>query len=577
MNAKQKLIKETGSHFTPVSLADFIARKLLSEYKIKSNEKSIRVLDPACGDGELLIAIHKVAQEMNYTLELIGVDSNEEALELAKIRLEEFGCVNYKLLNNDFIEIVDDYTNLDLFNNQDEIISPVDIIIANPPYVRTQVLGADKAQDLGKKFGLKGRVDLYQVFIVAMTELLKVNGTIGVITSNRYLNTKGGKSIREFLISNYHINKIIDLGDTKFFKAAVLPAIFFGTKTLPSNSLNNIQNPAFLKVYEDTSSEEVSAELENKIDLLQVDESGIYSVGDLKYSVSTGKIIDPNNYSEPWVMANKEEYDWITKINNLSKGRIEDYATVKVGVKTTADKVFIQSNWDSLDEDLIPEDDLLYPLVSSENAKKWRVDVTNIDKEILYPHTVKDGKRVTVDLNDYPKSKNYLESHRSKLEGRKYVIKAKRKWFEIWVPHDPNSWKEPKIIFPDISEDTRFFYDEEGVIVDGNCYWIIPKKNVNSDILFLILGIANSKLMSKYHDIAFQNKLYSGRRRYLTQYVKNYPLPDPSSIYSKNIVRFVKKILFDNLDKNEVTIIEKEIEDEINKYYDLSLYNNEKL
>src|SRR5699024_8716992 len=207
----------------------------------------------------------------------------------------------------------------DLFNNQDEIISPVDIIIANPPYVRTQVLGADKAQDLGKKFGLKGRVDLYQVFIVAMTELLKVNGTIGVITSNRYLNTKGGKSIREFLISNYHINKIIDLGDTKFFKAAVLPAIFFGTKTLPSNSLNNIQNPAFLKVYEDTSSEEVSSELENKIDLLQVAESGIYSVGDLKYSVSTGKIIDPNNYSEPWVMANKEEYDWITKINNLSK------------------------------------------------------------------------------------------------------------------------------------------------------------------------------------------------------------------------------------------------------------------
>src|SRR5699024_5853841 len=99
-------------------------------------------------------------------------------------------------------------------------LKKVDMIIANPPYVRTQVLGAEKAQDLGAKFHLKGRVDLYHVFLVAMTRHLKENGLICVITSNRYLTTAGGKDIRKFLDENYEVLEVIDLGDTKLFDAA---------------------------------------------------------------------------------------------------------------------------------------------------------------------------------------------------------------------------------------------------------------------------------------------------------------------------------------------------------------------
>ncbi|RAN55763.1 modification methylase [Dolosigranulum pigrum] len=571
MNAKQlKIIKETGSHFTPASLADFIANKLLNEYQNSNTNKTIRVLDPACGDGELLISICKIARELKLDLEVIGVDSNEEAIEITRTRLEDLGFNNYKLMNNDFLEIVDNYLDLNIFNESVNDISPVDIIIANPPYVRTQVLGADKAQELGKKFGLRGRVDLYQIFLVAMTELLKINGTIGVITSNRYLNTKGGKSIRKFLVSNYDMDKIYDLGDTKFFSAAVLPAIFFGTKVSTPENLLEKQSPEFLKIYEEQTDKEVIADLEEKIDLLHLTQPGFYSIGDITYEVITGKIVSPENYNEPWVMASKEEYKWISKINNLSAGRIDDYAKVRVGVKTTADKVFISSEWDNLDTKLTPENDLLYPLVSAENAEKWTVDLTDHTKKILYPHMVVDGKRSTVDLNKYPKSKQYLESHRVQLEGRKYVIKANRKWFEIWVPHDPDSWIKPKVVLPDISTEAKFFYDEKGVIVDGNCYWILPKKDNDSEILFLIMGMANSKFMRKYHDIAYQNKLYSGRRRYLTQYVKNYPLPNPDSIYAQNIIKLVKNIVFDSLDSNEVEKYEEKIENEIGKYFDLS-------
>ena len=39
-----------------------------------------------------------------------------------------------------------------------------DFIIANPPYVRTQIMGAKQAQLISAQFGLSGRIDLYLCF-----------------------------------------------------------------------------------------------------------------------------------------------------------------------------------------------------------------------------------------------------------------------------------------------------------------------------------------------------------------------------------------------------------------------------
>ena len=88
----------------------------------------------------------------------------------------------------------------------------------------------DPLLDVAKKYNLKGRVDLYYPFLIAMTHALKENGIVGVITSNRFLFTKSGNSVRKFLFENYDILEVIDLGDTKLFDAAVLPAIFIGRK-----------------------------------------------------------------------------------------------------------------------------------------------------------------------------------------------------------------------------------------------------------------------------------------------------------------------------------------------------------
>jgi hypothetical protein len=398
-------------------------------------------------------------------------------------------------------------------------------------------LGADKAQLLAKKYNLKGRVDLYYPFLIAMTHALKENGIIGVITSNRYLFTKSGNSVRKFLFENYDILEVIDLGDTKLFDAAVLPAIFIGRKK--KNTKNTTAN--FLKIYEELNGYKGDLIASSDVfDVLKSSKQGYFTDGLKRYKKTAGIIKFTKTKENNWAMLSESEAKWVSQVERNSNEIIGDSFKVRVGIKTTADKVFISDSWDEL-SGTKPEDEILKELLSQENIKPWG----SCDKKklkVLYPHLFENGLKKVIDIDKYPKTKKYFEMHSEVLKGRKYVADAGREWFEIWVPQNPSFWKYPKLVFPDISAVPRFYFDNSGKIVNGNCYWIVSTDQKDEDKLLLIQGVSNSKLMTKYHDLVFSNKLYSGRRRYFSQYVQNYPLPNINSPESIDIVSVVKKI-----------------------------------
>ncbi len=558
--------KATGSHFTPPELASVVTRRILREIEIGDARDAMTVLDPACGDGELLLAFD--TQTKNLNLSLVGIEQDPVSLAGAENRLQD--CKHStNFIHGDFLEMAGNskQVSLPLFDDAPQLdnLALVDIIIANPPYVRTQVLGAEKAQQLAANFGLSGRVDLYHAFLVAMTAKLKPGGILGVITSNRYLTTRGGAAIREFLNCNYDIIEILDLGDTKLFEAAVLPAIFIGRKKnlVGRPHDGDVNGSRFLRIYEGKNHPELQIPVVQSVyDLLDSETSGTYqSLNESKvYTVSTGNLEISTDHTQPWVLATSNESLWINQIDSRSMCRIEEIANVRVGIKTTADTVFIRSDWDGLDEELRPETELLRPLFSAEYASRWRPTESKPTRRVLYTHHVTSGKRRPIELDKFPKAERYLEQHRARLEGREYVRKAGRMWYEIWVPQNPSQWKLPKVVFPDISPEPKFFFDTEGCIVDGNCYWIAPKDDTDTDILFLIMAVANSHLMTKYHDIAFQNKLYAGRRRYLTQYINKYPIPDPSSDNAVRLISLAKRLVFENMLPEAKEEIEREIE-----------------
>ena len=186
--------------------------------------------------------------------------------------------------------------------------------------------------------------------------------------------------------------------------------------------------------------------------------------------------------------------------------------------------------------------------------------------QVIYPHYYKDGKRRVYDISLYPQAYSYLSAHKAQLERRTYLIKAKREWYELWVPQNPLLWKMPKIVFPDISVKPRFCYDDSGAIVNGNCYWMCAQTKEEQKLLLLIEGVCNSDLMTKYHDAKFTNKLYSGRRRYLTQYIEQYPIPDPQTNTANQIVSLVEKLNLTS-DTNEKQMLESEVNNLVKKAF----------
>lgn len=550
----KEFIKHTGATFTPAGLADFLAEKLVKY----STPNKVRILDPACGEGELLFSIGNQLKKNGREFTLTGYDSNLQYLETAKKRLGKVANFDTELIQANFlneIRLTDNYATPDLFAETEKPVNPeFDIVIANPPYVRTQILGSDHAQHLARRFNLKGRVDLYYPFLIAMTESLNDGGILGVITSNRYLFTKSGVSVRKYLSENYEVLELIDLGDTKLFNAAVLPAIFIGRKCKP-------QKPAdsrFIKLYEDLNGYKGIYKKKGDIySVLACEDSGYFEVDQKKFKKTQGHLRYKISSIEPWEMLTDAEDEWIKNIDRNAKCRIADFFKVRVGIKSNSDKIFIRDRWDSLG-DHKPEDEILKDLISQENIKKWGLS-DHLKLKVLYPHYSDNGAKKTIDLDKFPRAKAYLQSWEEHLKSRKYLMESGRKWYELWVSQNPRYWNFPKLVFPDISPGPRFCFDKDGKIVNGNCYWIAALNEQDVDKLLLIQGIANSKLMTKYHDLVFNNKLYSGRRRYFTQYVEKYPLPDFNTPVAIEIVQIVK-MLNECRDEEKIKSLESNLE-----------------
>lgn len=548
--------KATGAHFTPPALARVVAERVTA--LMSGIEGPIRVLDPACGDGNLLCAVAEVLPtDVRKRVTLIGIENDDNSFVSLRARQSKLGTCHTDLIKGDFLEF---FSAGDLFSSN-QTIEPVDIIIANPPYVRTQVLGAKRAQQLAVRFGLSGRVDLYQAFLVAMAKQLRPGGVLGVVTSNRFLTTKAGMATRRFLRTNFDLIEIIDLGDTKLFEAAVLPALVFAKKR-DTSEVATRSEPSFIRIYEANNEGSTGAISSTSIlDCLRNPKDGLVRANGSAYRLTAGRLLLSEDDTKPWTLLTVGESEWVGRVNAAARYRIGEVAKVRVGIKTTADSIFIRRDWQTLPSEVRPEQRHLRPLLSQEDAAKWQpLEMSRPQKQVLYTHEVVDGRRRVIRFDECSPTWKYLLKNREKLESRKYVLDAGRAWYEVWVPQDPSAWSLPKIVFPDISPDARFFLDTNGCIVDGNCYWITTNDPDDNDLLLLILGVANSTLMTRYHDLAFQNKLYAQRKRHLTQYVAQYPLPDPDAPASQQVVEIVRRLAHERLSEDEQQHLESEVD-----------------
>lgn len=268
--------KAGGATYTPKLLADFVAKHIVSVVGALPCSRPLRILDPAVGHGELLIRLlEQLPQEArDAAVEVYGFETDPSAMAITEDRLaRQFPNVSIHFKDLNFLEFVIEQFGVgdaDLF--QEAIPDAYDLIIANPPYVRTQILGASQAQLLAEQFGLAGRVDLYHAFILEMSQVLRPNGIAGIIVSNRFMTIKSETSVRNALFDRFNIRHAWDLGDTKLFDVAVLPAVLL----VEGRNGHRSATPALTSIYQ--TGETGSNTASDPISALELD--GVVAVSD---------------------------------------------------------------------------------------------------------------------------------------------------------------------------------------------------------------------------------------------------------------------------------------------------------
>jgi adenine-specific DNA-methyltransferase len=545
--------KSGGITYTPRLLADFVTRQIVKTKGKLSGNDSLKILDPAIGHGELLVSLlEQLPGQSDRRMEVYGFETDPNALDIAMKRLEyQFPSVYFHFESISFLDFI--LENFDVNGHGDLFGSSVpgnyDLIIANPPYVRTQIMGAIQAQLLANQFGLSGRLDLYHAFILGMSRVLKPKGIAGIIVSNRFMTTKSGAPIRQAIFDRFNIRHAWDLGDTKLFDAAVLPAVLL----VEGKNECKSKEPAFTTIYQTNCQE--TGEAADPIEALS--QQGFIKVKDGRcFHVQHGTLHTNDSPDGIWRMATDSGDAWLTTVELNSWGTFRDVGKIHVGVKTCADKIFIRRDWGDMASADCPE--LLRPLTTHHVAHRFRSLVAKQESHILYTHESVQGRCRSVDLQKYPRSRAYLEKHRSTLEGRRYVLEAGREWYEIWVPQHPDAWNQPKLVFRDIAEEPTFWIDLNNTVVNGDCYWLISDKAHQTDLLWLACAVGNSTFIEKFYDLRFNNKLYSGRRRFITQYVEKFPLPDPYNSLGNEIIIKAKRI-YDYAASPESENLQKEL------------------
>src|SRR6516162_2693980 len=96
--------KANGVHYTPPELADFLAAATVRALGVGVGR--IRVLDPACGNGGLLLAFSQaVPARLRSRLLLTGYEADPAALAEADGTLAAAGAAGVTLREQDFLSV----------------------------------------------------------------------------------------------------------------------------------------------------------------------------------------------------------------------------------------------------------------------------------------------------------------------------------------------------------------------------------------------------------------------------------------------------------------------------------------
>lgn len=206
--------KKGGEFYTPTKVVELLVRLL-------KPEEGMRVYDPTCGSGGMLIQSVDYVKNHGgnpYSITLFGQEKNINTWAISKMNMLLHDLPDHRIEKGDTIR------NPKLI--EDGGIMLFDRVIANPPF-SLENWGKEEAESdvYGRfQYGIPGKAYGDYAFVQHMVASLNSNGMAGVIMPHGVLFRGGAEGkIRKGLIDDDRLEAVIGL-PTKLFYGTNIPA-----------------------------------------------------------------------------------------------------------------------------------------------------------------------------------------------------------------------------------------------------------------------------------------------------------------------------------------------------------------
>lgn len=479
----------------------------LAGYRADRSLASLKLLEPACGQGAFLIP---AVERLMIACHRDGISPDTLGSAIASFdiepkHVEESRRAIVHVLRKHGVTATQASKLAKRWVQQGDFLlaqleSQFDVVVGNPPYIRIEQLYPGLQAEYRARFmTLYDRADLYVAFIEKGLKLLSQNGILTFICADRWTLNKYGAPLRKFITSEFQVKAYIDLHRASPFESEVIayPSIFVIGR-------ERSDQPTVFASMTTASPEETRATSALTMisrpvaDGICVTEYGTWFSGDA-----------------PWVISSPEHLAMLRSLEARFPLLEDDGRTaVRIGVATGNDKVYIVSR------DVDIEADRLVPLVMRDDLEGGRIR----DGHRFVVNTFRQDGGL-VDLTAYPRLATYLETHEGILKQRHVAKKNHAGWFRTIDRVYPELVSQPKLLIPDIAGANEVVYEEGRFYPHHNLYFVVSK----SWDLEVLGGLLSSRV-ALFFVWSYAVKMRGGYLRFQAQYLRRIRVPPATSL-----------------------------------------------
>ena len=367
-----------------------------------------------------------------------------------------------------------------------------DCVIGNPPYIQLQSMGTDA--DVLERMKYKTYVrtgDIYCLFYEQGMNLLKPNGCLCYITSNKWMKAGYGKELRQYFVTETNPVLLIDFAGVKVFDTATVDV-----NILMLQKAINVQR-TFACITQGING------LQNLSDFVQ--QQGVYC------EFSNGN---------SWIILSPIEQSIKRKMEAIGTPLKDWNIQINYGIKTGFNDAFIitTEKRDEIlancqtEEERIRTDELIRPILRGRDIKRYGYDWA--DLWIINTHNGIKGKLPRVDVNEYPAIKAHLDQYWDKISTR--ADKGDTPYNLRNCAYMEDFYK-PKIVWGNLNLTASYAMIQDNSFINAPSPMIVPASK-------FLLAVLNSKLADYYirHLGVTRN---GGYFEYKPMFVEKLPVP----------------------------------------------------